>query len=461
MGFNAAVVVSVFALALPAGAAELAVRLEAALEGKALRGARVAALVADEASGRVLFERNAGEALAPASNQKVLTALAALATFGPGYRFRTDVLATQAIDEQGSVPELVVRGGGDPALTSEEIWRIAADLRRSGLREVRGGLVLDDSAFDAERWNTAWGPPETRAYYAPVAALSANYGAFAVEVRPAADGGGAAFVALDPAIPFLSLQNGATTGRPANLSITRSSLEGGEKVVVSGRVGDAQTYYRSVADGVRYAGALLRAQLEANGVRVLGGERLGPTPSGAVPLLEHEGLPLAEIVRRLMKFSNNHIAEMLVKAMGRAATGQPGSWANGLAAMRERLEQLGVDLSSARLLDGSGLARDNRVSPRTLVGALRAGARSFAFGPEMVGALPLSGTDGTLARRNAGPAGAVRAKTGLLNGVTGLSGYAQRPDGSRVVFSVLANGYRCSDAEAMAAMDAFARSLTE
>jgi D-alanyl-D-alanine carboxypeptidase/D-alanyl-D-alanine-endopeptidase (penicillin-binding protein 4) len=266
---------------------------------------------------------------------------------------------------------------------------------------------------------------------------------------------------VDPPIPFLSLQNGATTGRPASLAISRIAAGGGERVTVSGKVAESQVVYRSVGDGVRYAGAVLRAQLEANGIRVAGGERIGAAPPAAVTLLEHEGIPLAEILRRLMKFSNNHIAEMLVKAMGRAASGEPGSWANGLAAMRERLRQAGVDLGATQVLDGSGLARGNRISPRVFVSALRAAANSFSFGPELVGSLPLSGTDGTLQRRKAGAAGTVRAKTGLLNGVTGLSGYAQRRDGTRLVFSVLANDYRCGDGEAMAAMDAFAEELTE
>lgn len=439
----------------------LSVRLATVLDGRALRGARVAALVVDEASGTVLFERDAEQPLVPASNQKVLTALAALAGFGPAHRFKTDVLSTAPIDGQGRVPELIVRGGGDPALTSEEFWRIAADLRRIGLREVRGDLLLDDSAFDGERWNPAWGPPESRAYYAPVSALSVNYGAFAVEVRPGPSRGAAAFAAIDPPVPYLILHNTATTGPSANLTIARAPAAVGERVVVGGSVNAAQLYYRSVGDGVRYAGAVLRWQLEANGIAVLGSERVAAVPAGAVTLLEHEGLPLAEVMRRLMKFSNNHIAEMLVKAMGRAATGSPGGWENGMTTVRERLRELGVDLGPARLLDGSGLARGNRVSPRVLVDALRVGARSFEFGPEFVGALPLSGADGTLAKRNAGPPRTLRAKTGLLNGITGLSGYARRGDGSRAVFSVLANGYRCSDAEAMAAMDEFARALTE
>ena len=136
-------------------------------------------------SGRLLYERSGDVALAPASNLKVLTALAALRALGPAHTFETQVLASRAPDAQGAVDTLYVRGGGDPALTSEDLWRLASDLRRAGLRSVRQGIVLDDSYFDAERWNPAWGPVTARAYYAPIGALTVNYGAYAVVVSPA------------------------------------------------------------------------------------------------------------------------------------------------------------------------------------------------------------------------------------------------------------------------------------
>src|SRR3990172_378049 len=151
---------AVVALALAplvARAGGLEERLDRALRDPGLRGARVAALVVERDGGGVLYARDADRAMIPASNMKVLTAIATLSAFGPAHRFTTEVFAPELPDAEGAVAQLAIRGGGDPALTSEDVWRLAADLRRIGLRRVKQGLLLDDSAFDTQRWHPSWG----------------------------------------------------------------------------------------------------------------------------------------------------------------------------------------------------------------------------------------------------------------------------------------------------------------
>jgi D-alanyl-D-alanine carboxypeptidase/D-alanyl-D-alanine-endopeptidase (penicillin-binding protein 4) len=128
-------------------------------------------------------------------------------------------------------------------------------------------------------------------------------------------------------------------------------------------------------------------------------------------------------------------------------------------AVRRRLEALGLDTSDARIVDGSGLSRRNRVSARLLVGALRTARDSFGVGPEVMASLPIAGGDGTLSERAEGAAARVRAKTGLLDGVSTLSGYAERPDGRVVAFAILVNGFEHGAGAAMAAVDRFAEAL--
>jgi D-alanyl-D-alanine carboxypeptidase/D-alanyl-D-alanine-endopeptidase (penicillin-binding protein 4) len=440
-------------------------RLDAALAHRGLRGARIAALVIDPEDGRVLYARDPDRALVPASNVKVLTAIAALSHFGPAHRFTTTLLADGLPDAQGAVQDLYVRGGGDPTLTSEDMWRMAADLRRAGLQRVRGDLVLDAGYFDDERWHPSWGRVSARAYHAPVSALSVNYGAYAVQAVPGASQGAPVEVVVDPAVPFLRLTNRAQTG-PARgrdtLRVDRRAVAGGEEVLVGGllRLGTPPAVlYRSVLDPVGYAGAVLRMQLESVGIRVDGANRRGTAPELATPLLAFDGKAVAEIVRLFVKYSNNAIAEGLVKGMGAGATDGPASWEQGLAAMRGELEKLGVAVEPIHLVDGSGLSYENKVSPRSFVEALEHARLSFRFGPEFVAALPIAAADGTLKNRADAAALEVRAKTGLLTRVTGLSGYAERPDGHVVVFSVLTNGWRGSAEAAMDGVDAFVSEL--
>jgi D-alanyl-D-alanine carboxypeptidase/D-alanyl-D-alanine-endopeptidase (penicillin-binding protein 4) len=444
---------------------QLASRLDAALRARALRGSQTAALVVSRRDDEVIYARDPGRLLVPASNQKVLTALAVLAAFGPTHRFTTEIFAESAPDAEGGVPFLAIRGGGDPSLTSEDAWRLAANLRRLGLRRVRGDLLLDDSAFDAERWHPNWGPVSARAYHAPVGALMMNYGAFAAAVTPGRRHGDPVAVFLDPPVDFLRLSNRAVTG-PArsrrSLVVDRSAGADGQIVTVSGSLpvgSEPRVVHRSVIDPARYAGAVIRMQLEAVGIAVDGVTRSGPVPEGAVLLHAFEGKPVSEIVRLFVKYSNNAIAESLVKALGVQAGAEVGSWRSGMRALRERLQELGLDTSELRLVDGSGLSYDNRLTPRALVDALRIADRSFRFGPELAAALPIAAADGTLEKRAEDAAAAVRAKTGLLTRVTGLSGYARLGDGRDVVFSVLSNGYRSDAERAMNALDGFLEAL--
>jgi serine-type D-Ala-D-Ala carboxypeptidase/endopeptidase (penicillin-binding protein 4) len=442
--------------------------LRRALAGRGLAGASLSALVVERVSDREVLAANPDAALMPASTQKVLTAVAALSVFGPAHRFVTDVRASRPIGADGSVGDLFI-GGGDPALTSEQWWRLAADLRALGLREVRGDLVLDDGLFDEERWHPSWAPVTARAYHAPVSPVAANFGAFRVHVTPGAAPGDPVAAAVDPPVPYLVLVNESRTGKrtaASTLSVERVAMPGAERVRVSGVVpagSEPDDVWRSVADPLGYAAAVLRLQLEANGVRVAGGVRRGAAAPEASLLLAFEGMPLHDIASLFLKYSNNFIAECLLKWMALGPAPAPGappaSWPAGAAALRARLAALGVPLGEAKLVDGSGLSRANRVSARLLVEALRRGEAAFEAGPELLAGLPIAALDGTLEQRANGARGRVRAKTGSLDGVTSLAGFARTERGRDLVFAVIVNGARHGDAAASAALDDFAAAL--
>jgi D-alanyl-D-alanine carboxypeptidase/D-alanyl-D-alanine-endopeptidase (penicillin-binding protein 4) len=443
----------------------LAPALDAALGVRALREAKIGALVVARNDGRVLYARNADTGYVPASNQKILTAAAALTTFGPTHVFPLEVFATAEPTADGEVSRLYLRGGGDPSLTSEDYWRLGADLRMAGITRITGGLAIDDSAFDAERWHPAWGPTSARAYHAPAGAVTVNYGAYAVSTQAGEDVGDPVRVRIDPPVPFLRLVNRATTGKRGSrptLAVGRREGPDHEWVEVTGSApagGGEKTYYRSVMDPVGYADAVLRLQLAANGISVTGATQREKVPEAAVPILEFAVHPVSEIVRRCLKYSNNSIAESLVKALGAHSSGEAGTWKNGAPALRSALADAGLPLDGVTIVDGSGLAYGNRLTPRLLVATLRWVDRSFDTGPEFISGLPIAARDGTLKKRTKSAAGSVRAKTGLLTRVTALSGYARLADGSDVVFALLVNDFRSSDDRAMKAVDGFAAAL--
>jgi D-alanyl-D-alanine carboxypeptidase/D-alanyl-D-alanine-endopeptidase (penicillin-binding protein 4) len=401
----------------------------------------------------------------PASNQKILTALATLSAFGPAHRFRTSLLGDRALDASGALGTLYVVGGGDPGLDDRQWWRLAADLRALGLSRVRD-VVLDDGRFERARWHPSWGAVSSRAYHAPVGALGANYGAFTAWVQAGARPGDAVRVRVDPPVPYLEVVNRARTGPRGGrfrFQVDRQEGGAGERVVVAGTLpagSGPQAVARSVADPTRYAGAVLRMQLEAVGIAVTGEVRVAPAPAGAVLLHEYYGPSVAEVLVPFLKWSHNVIGETLCKDLALERGAARGTWAEGAAALRGELARLGLADDSLVVVDGSGLSYQNRASPRTLVDALRLAQSRFELAPELRAALPIAGVDGTLRRRAAGARGLVRAKTGLLTQVAGLSGYARSREGEERVFSVLVNGFRGDARGAMRALDAFAEALT-
>jgi len=415
--------------------------------------------------GRQIYAHEPDRPLIPASNQKILTALAALSAFGPAYRFTTDVRADRPPDRSGAVGTLYVIGGGDPGLTAERWWRLAADLRARGIARV-DRLVLDDGRFDREWWHPSWGAVSSRVYHAPVASLGASYGAFTAWVAPGAMPGDPVAVRIDPPVDSFQIENKARTGPPRRgyrFQLERASSPAGERVVVSGLLPAGARpvpVLRSVSDPVRFAGAVLRAQLEAVGIDVRGETGVGTTPASAVPIYEFAGSSVAEAVVPFLKWSVNVVGETLCKDLAVLRGAPRGSFAAGAAAIRAELARLGIPLTETVIVDGSGLSYWNRTTPRTLVAALRIARDRFGLGPELEAGLPILGSDGTLRRRGTGAPGLVRAKTGLLTRMVALSGYAIGPDGEVRVFSVIVNGHRGDARSAMRALDAFAEALT-
>jgi D-alanyl-D-alanine carboxypeptidase/D-alanyl-D-alanine-endopeptidase (penicillin-binding protein 4) len=465
-----------------AASPDLEARLDRILARKPLARASVGIYVERQSDGRVVYARGGDRLLIPASNQKILTALATLERFGPAHRFSTRIWAPKAIDDEGIVSGLLVEGGGDPAMNSEDWWRLAADLRRAGLRGVHGDLRVDDSLFDGPGWHPSWGSVTARAYHAPVGALTANYGTFFVSVWPQMTPGSSVLVDIDPPVAYLRLRNQAKTGskktRP-KLTVDRvagrqSEGPAEEVVRVTGvaRPGDSvDRFPRSVLDPGLYAGSVLAYQLRANGIDVDGEVRRAPRGEEDYQLiLDRPGRAVAEAVALCLKYSNNSIAEILVKNLAAwegASTGREparqGDWVSGIRALRGELAKRGVDLDKATLVDGSGLSLQNRVTAQMLVRALRVGRESFRSGPEFVASLPIAETDGTLEKRLRGRSGRIRAKTGLLSdaSVTALSGYAERADGEVLIFSILVNGHSGGSGAAMDAVDRLAETLLD
>lgn len=435
-------------------ASALARDLDSILGDARLAGARAGLVVRNADTGALLYTRDSASREQPASNGKLLTSTAALEVLGPDYRFNTTVAADGA--QRGGVldGDLYLRGTGDPTMLAADYADLAGKVAASGVREVRGDLVADDTWFDAVRLAPGWAWDDEPYYYdAQVSALTVSpdtdydAGSIIVRVTPGA-AAGPATVTLDPPSDVIRVDNRAVTGSPGSASTVTVDRDHGANVVrVTGSIpaGAApDTEYLAVWNPTAFVASLFRRALAEHGVRVVGGTGYRATPAGARTLARRDSMPLSQLLVPFLKLSNNIHAETLVKAAGQKVSGQ-GSWDAGTQALANALAGLGVKPSAVRMLDGSGLSRMDQVAPDDLV-ALLVAARAKPWFATWYAALPIAGkpdrlVGGTLRNRMRGtPAeGNLHGKTGSYTGVSALSGYVTAADGEHLVFSLMEN----------------------
>ncbi len=435
------------------GAESLSERVEAVVSKGKVARARVGVFVAATGSGRVIYARNAAESYILASNQKLITAAVTLKALGPSYRFTTTIYGTGTIEEGRLQGDLLVRGGGDPTLggryddeSAESIlngW--AQALRKRGISRITGDVIADDGFFNAERRRPSWSDyPAWNWYYAPSAALSLNDSCVDVTVQPTTAGRPAAVSAAPKGAPVEFVNACKTHSRRQSVWFDRA--EGSNVIKVGGLIragSDGYTHAVGIPDPPLLTVSALRAALEEAGVRVEGRVRVMDRDE-YVYLTEEDVLltrrtEIMPVLRQMVKRSHNHYAEQVIRTVGAEVSGV-GSWQAGLTRAGGMLVAMGMDADEFALDDGSGLSRGNRMSPALLASMLVI-LDGSDVGPEFESLLAVSGKDGTLRGRltQAPYGGNVRAKSGYLDGVGALSGYAVCRSGVRVAFSILVN----------------------
>lgn len=412
--------------------------------GRASLGIRVV----EAETGRVLYDRGSSRPLKPASNMKVLTSAAALSLLRPEYVFATTFFSTAPPRDGVIHGDLVIKGRGSPRLVGEQWWLMAREIRARGITRIEGDLVGDDSFFDGRDRPEGWPPPSEDAFYnAPVSALAADFGAVTVVVRPTR-AGTPPEVELVPYSSFFQVVNRASTrGTRSNLRVGREFDGERNLIIVDGNIAvgaHPSLSYRSVEQPTLYALSAFREAAAKEGITIVGASRRGITPPRPYKIYEHESPPLGELVGTINKLSNNYMAESLLKTLGAETAGLPGTTASGAEAVLSFLARLGVDTGPLVIADGSGLSHDNRLTAEAIATVLTRMYVDFESSAEFVSSLAIGGVDGTLDRRMVGaPAQRnIRAKTGHLNGVSSLSGYAYTHQSRTLAFSILVNGGR-------------------
>jgi D-alanyl-D-alanine carboxypeptidase/D-alanyl-D-alanine-endopeptidase (penicillin-binding protein 4) len=410
-------------------------------------------------SGDTWYEQEANKLFIPASNQKIPTTASVLLTLGPDYRYDTTVSHTGTIEGSTLKGDLVVRGTGDPTLYTrfyddprEVFWGWAKSLKEKGVSTIDGDIVGDDNAWDDNHVGSGWsrGSEIVEYYYAEFGPLTLNENYVDITVKGPATVDGE--VILEPNLPssYYTLVNNVRVVESGSSSVSAYREEGTNVVRLTGRVavGGSVEVSPTLDNPTLWYVTVLKETLEGAGITVTGNAAdiddlegwSGDTPARQT-LLVHQSPPLSEIVTGLMKRSQNMYAETMIYTMG-MTTGQVATFSRGRQVLAEQLKTLGVEPGTYGFSDGSGLSRSNLISPTQIVTILTA-MREHELWDVWYEALPIMGVDGTLRNRSRGTPieGKVRAKTGTLRSVRGLSGYTETADGEPVVFSFLINGH--------------------
>ena len=421
--------------------AELPAPVAQALRQAGIPDTHVAAVVHDLDAPEPILLHGGARSLNPASVMKLVTTLVALDSFGPAHTFRTRVLLDGTLKDGILDGRLILQGGGDPALTIERFWLLLREIRARGVREIRGEVLLDGAYYRLGPIDpAAFDQAPLRPYNAPPAALLVNFNS--VALRLASDGGSVT-ARYDPPLEAPALVNRLTPGEgPCSGPREQMALEDG-KLTLSGRFpsacGDQAIALNLLPPDATTAAWFRRLWSE------LGGSLNGSVVSGtAAPtarlLLEFESPPLAQLVRDTNKFSNNVMAKMLLLNLGAARFGAPATWDKGERALRAWLAERDLECGKLVLENGAGLSRIERISAASLARLLRWATQQPAWF-EYAASLPAVGLEGTQKNRLYGSAAQGQAwlKSGSLNGVRNLAGYARTPDGRRRVVVFLIN----------------------
>ena len=406
----------------------------------------------------IVYEKDSSRLLVPASNNKILTVCVALLCLGPDFRIKTRVLTDGHVQDGVLTGNLIVSGSGDPTNSARfhsgdpfsvfKEW--SAKLKTLNVRKIKGDIIGNEGDF-GEMLGAGWEWNDlAESFAAPVSSLQFNENSVSIEISPGSKKGAPATIRASPIQDFIKLENGVVTeeeGTSPHLEINR--IDSDEGIAVHGTIpeGAAVTRTVSVRDPVRYYLWALKDTLLVEGIDAascgLNKTKLYEPPAASLLWID-ESPKLSEIIKPVLKASQNIYAETLVRILG-SELRKSGTFSEGKEIVEDTLSRIGLDKGSYFYADGSGLSRLNLITPDGLVRILRFmhGQQDFDL---FANALSVAGSDGTLASRMKGTKAEnnVHAKTGTLANVSSISGYVRTSDDELLAFSMMFNNFLAS-----------------
>lgn len=413
---------------------------------------------------KIIYAKNATAPLVPSSNMKIITSAAALVKLGPDYRFETSIYGSEFNQAAGIIEgNLVLKGTGDPTFmkpfmqdATSVLYKFAAELHKKGIREIRGDLIADDSAFDREFIGRGWKYSYLFDEYAPpCSALSINGNVLELTLEPNKT------TAFPPAGHIKIINRSLPSSRYGVLKITRRW--GTDEITISGSIRWGSSIHTSITinNPALLTLSAFNHILLKKGIKIDGKVRLIEEADyidyrRLNKICSHYSPPLSEILAYMNKESDNFTAEQVLKALAMHVKGK-GTFDNAYQTICGFLKEAGIDSNGFVLADGCGLSMQNKVTCLMLVDVLEY-MYNHPHKNIFLSTLPAAGVEGTMEGRLTGLP--VLAKTGTLSGCTALSGYAVTSYGQTVAFSIIITNSRYSQWHMKTLEDKIVKAIT-
>jgi D-alanyl-D-alanine carboxypeptidase/D-alanyl-D-alanine-endopeptidase (penicillin-binding protein 4) len=404
-------------------------------------------VVVDLNTGETLYQRQPDHPFIPASNMKLFSDAAALLALGPDYRFNSQLSTDATVLKKGVLKgSIYLHLPGDPSLTEDHLDTMLSSLPLWGIQRIQGNVVLSSN----NRMVTAYAPGRMAednrySYGAPIAPLVLNENRLSVTVNPAHRAGVDALIEFNQPNHLLSLNNQVKTVSNGTKCGVDFSMDHDNRLTIHGCVGIGQSSIQQlipISNPFLYAQNLVRSNLKKRRIQLEGEVILGDEPTTSLLLSSHHSKPISQLMADTLKPSDNLYADSLFLHTATNLSGLPLDWQEAQSVIKHFLQQqTGISLQSAVLTDGSGLSRDDRLTPQQTVELLRFLYNHFPLSYEFIAALPIAGQDGTLQRRFRKPSqqGLLRAKTGTMTGIMSLSGYLYTANAHTLAFAIFIN----------------------
>lgn len=403
--------------------------------------------VVDLTTGATLYQRNIDKSFIPASNMKLFSDAAAIMVLGPDYRFKNELSTNSSQLKQG-----ILKGGlylhlsGDPSFNHERLANLIAGLKSWHINRIEGNVYIDSSHAHVNPYPPGWMASDlVYSYGAPAAPLMIDTNRLFVTVNPAARAGEPAIIETDDASGSVIVNNQVKTKDSVKNCGVDFSMDKENHLTVRGCVGVGQwavMQKMAIRNPLVYAQALIKRELNAANIMLDGNVMLGKAPKGSLLIASESSKPIAQLMADTLKPSDNLYADSLFLHAADKLNGSPVDWGEAQIVVKRFLQQqTGINLANAVLTDGSGLSRNDLLTPRQTINLLKFLYERFPLSYEYIAALPVSGRDGTLQRRFKRPAeqDMVRAKTGTMTGVISLSGYLYTSNEHTLAFVIFIN----------------------